>query len=121
MPTTAAKGTVGLKTSDANLSDPKGILATVGGKLLVSADESHVVVELGQVTRLVAGTFGQKGFSGDGGPATLATFDLPGALAMDAQGNLFVADYLNHRIRRVDAHSGVVTTVAGNGSDIFLW
>lgn len=52
-------------------------MITPEGKVLVSADESHVVVELGRTTRLVAGTPGQKRFSGDGGPADLAQFDLP--------------------------------------------
>jgi trimeric autotransporter adhesin len=106
------------KSSDANLSDPKGIVVTPEGKVLVSADESHVVVELGRATRLVAGTEGQKGFLGDGGPASLARFDLPGAMAIDGKGNVFVADYYNHRVRRIDAQTGIITTVAGNGSDV---
>src|SRR5213079_1545208 len=65
-----------------------------------------------------AGTEGQKGFSGDGGPADLAQFDLPGALALDGKGNVFVADYFNNRVRRIDAQRGIVTTVAGNGTNI---
>lgn len=109
---------LGVKPSEANLSDPKGIVITPEGKVLVSADESHVVVEFGRTVRLVAGTEGQKGFSGDGGPASLARFDLPGAMAIDGQGNVFVADYFNHRIRRIDGQTGVVTTVAGNGSGV---
>ena len=71
---------LGVKASDANLSDPKGMVVTPDGKLLVSADESHIVVEFGRTVRLVAGTERQKGFSGDGGPASLARFDLPGAM-----------------------------------------
>ena len=114
----AFPGAVGVRSYDANLSDPKGIVITPEGKVLVSADESHVVVELGRTTRLVAGTEGQKGFSGDGGPADLAQFDLPGALALDGKGNVFVADYFNNRVRRIDAQRGIVTTVAGNGTNI---
>ena len=109
---------LGVKASDANLSDPKGIVVTPEGKLLVSADESHIVVELGGTVRLVAGTEGQKGFSGDGGPGPLARFDLPGAMAIDAHGNIFVADYFNHRIRRIDGQTGIVTTVAGSGNGV---
>lgn len=109
---------LGVRPSEANLSDPKGIVVTPNGKVLVSADESHIIVELGGTVRLVAGIEGQKGFSGDGGPASLARFDLPGAMAIDTHGNIFVADYFNHRIRRVDGQTGIVTTFAGNGSAV---
>src|SRR5207253_1077898 len=62
---------------------------------------------------LVAGT-GSAGFSGDGGPAGAARVNLPRAVAMDAEGNLFVADTYNHRIRKIDT-DGIITTVAGTG------
>ncbi len=62
----------------------------------------------------VAGT-GVMGFSGDGGPATLAQLVGPTALAFDAVGNLFIVDYASARIRKVDT-SGIITTVAGNGT-----
>jgi streptogramin lyase len=109
-------GAVGVKTANANLSDPTGIVATLGGKILVSATQSQVIVELGSATSLIAGVPRQKGYSGDGSPAAQATFASPGALAIDGNGNLFVADYFNHRIRRIDAITGVVTTVAGDGN-----
>src|SRR5260221_31449 len=57
---------------------------------------------------------GSKGFSGDNGPAKLAALNGPGRVAVDAVGNLYVPDYLNNRIRRIDA-SGVITTIAGTG------
>jgi streptogramin lyase len=109
---------VNTKSSDANLSDPKGIVVTRDDRVLVSADETHVVVELGKATQLVAGTEGQKGFAGDGGPASNARFDLPGAMAIDGEGNVFVADYFNHRVRRIDARTGIITSIAGNGSEV---
>jgi streptogramin lyase len=58
---------------------------------------------------------GQKGFAGDGGPATAALLNGPFDVAFDAAGNLFFSDTFNHRVRRVDAASGVITTVAGSG------
>lgn len=61
-----------------------------------------------------AGT-GKKGHSGDGGPATEATFNLPHELRFDKEGNYFIADMANHAIRRVDAKTGVITTYAGTG------
>src|SRR5262245_37193018 len=62
----------------------------------------------------VAGT-GEKGYSGDGGPATKATFNQPFHCDLDGKGGLLVADALNHCVRKVDLKSGIVTTVAGCG------
>ncbi len=62
---------------------------------------------------------GEKGFSGDGGPASQAKLDNPFDLVFDAAGNLFFADTQNHRIRRVDARTGIITTVVGNGNATF--
>jgi len=58
---------------------------------------------------------GEKGFAGDGDPATLALLNGPFDVAFDRAGNLYFSDTFNHRIRRVDARTGVITTVAGNG------
>lgn len=62
-----------------------------------------------------AGT-GQAGYGGDGGPALKATFNKPHEIRADASGNLFVADTFNHCVRRIDGQTGVVTTIAGNGT-----
>jgi len=64
--------------------------------------------------RVVAGT-GERGFGGDGGPATDAKLAVPEGVAFDANDNLYIADRSNSRVRRLDAKSGVITTVAGNG------
>lgn len=61
-----------------------------------------------------AGT-GRRGFSGDGGPANEAELANPSGLAIDSDGNVFIAEYVNNRIRRVDPRTKVITTVAGNG------
>jgi sugar lactone lactonase YvrE len=63
----------------------------------------------------VAGT-GEQSFSGDGGPATVAALNQPMGIDVDPAGNLFIADGLNNRIRKVDAVSGIISTVAGNGN-----
>jgi streptogramin lyase len=66
------------------------------------------------VITTVAGT-GAKGYTGDGGLARSATFNGPKELALDAAGNAFIVDTENHAIRRIDARTGVITTVAGTG------
>ncbi len=68
----------------------------------------------GQLTT-VAGN-GTEGFSGDGGPATNAALSGPEGVFVDRAGNIFIADSLNDRIRKVDAATGIIHTVAGNGN-----
>ncbi len=62
----------------------------------------------------IAGT-GQSGFSGDGGPAREATFNKPHSIALDGKGSLFICDIGNHRVRRVELKTGLVTTFTGTG------
>ena len=68
-----------------------------------------------QIITTVAGN-GTNGFSGDNGQATLAKLNNPVAVTVDADGNLYIADSQNQRIRRVNASAGVITTIAGNGT-----
>jgi sugar lactone lactonase YvrE len=65
--------------------------------------------------RLVAGG-GPQEFSGDGGPAIAAGLVAPSGLAVDSQRHLFISDWWDNRIRKVDAKTGIITTVAGNGN-----
>ncbi len=71
------------------------------------------VTERAYVIDAFAGT-GEEGFHGDGGPATQARFHTPGGIAVDAAGNVYVADSNNSRVRRIDP-SGNIATIAGNG------
>ena len=66
------------------------------------------------IIETIAGT-GAQGYTGDGGPATAARLSEPFMCAFDAQGNLYVAEATNHCIRRIDRHSGIITTIAGTG------
>jgi sugar lactone lactonase YvrE len=69
----------------------------------------------GTVRYVVNGVGSTKRFAGDGGLALDALLNFPTAIAADAEGDLYIADTMNHRIRRVDARTGRITTIAGVG------
>ena len=69
-----------------------------------------------KLTDYAAAGNGTYGYGGDGGPATNATLSYHFGVALDGRGNVFIADTLSGRIRRVDALSGIINTVAGNGT-----
>ena len=73
-----------------------------------------IIAATGVITT-IAGT-GTFGFSGDGGPAINATFWSPVNIAVDSNDNLYIADYSNHRIRKIIAATGIITTIAGTGT-----
>jgi uncharacterized protein (TIGR03437 family) len=116
--------------TSAALSNPNGVAVDTSGNLFIADLDNNrirkvsasgiITTYAGSGTPGVSGTptyYG--GFSGDGGPATAALLSYPSGVAVDASGNLFIADYLNNRIRKVTASSGIITTVAGSGA--FGW
>jgi trimeric autotransporter adhesin len=113
------------RATSAEIVYPSSVARDKAGNLYVAAIEQSEVLKIapsGKIT-VVAGT-GYGSFSGDGGPAISAALDLAGiyvldvfgGLALDASGNLFITDSLGQRVRRVDASTGIITTVAGNGT-----
>jgi sugar lactone lactonase YvrE len=102
---------------EAELEAPAAVAFDSHGNLYI-ADHNNVRIRrveaaTGLITT-VAGN-GKRGFSGDGGPAVEASLNAPAGLAFDAHDNLFIADSGNHRIRKIDAATGVISTVAGSG------
>jgi DNA-binding beta-propeller fold protein YncE len=98
------------------LVEPFGVAFDSDGSWYVCEHKGERIVRVSQSeTALVAGT-GEAGFSGDGGPASQAAFFDPHAVVMGPGRQLYVADTRNHRVRRIDLRTGVVTTIAGNGS-----
>jgi NHL repeat len=101
----------------AQLNQPFHCDLDPAGNLLIAEAGNHCVRKVDARTgtiSTVAGT-GKKGYTGDRGPATKATFNEPYAVVADAGGSLFIVDRLNAVIRKVDGGTGVVTTVAGTG------
>jgi sugar lactone lactonase YvrE len=101
----------------AALLGPRALAFSSTGALYICLRNDHKIRKVDRRTGListVAGT-GDKGYSGDAGAAVQATFNGPKEIAVDARDNIFVVDTENHCIRRIDAASGLVTTVAGKG------
>jgi DNA-binding beta-propeller fold protein YncE len=102
----------------AQLAQPHELRFDRIGNMLVVERDNYVVRRIDAKTGVIttyAGTPTSNGFSGDGGLAGKAQFNQPHGIALDPLDNLYVCDVLNHRVRRVDAKTGVITTFAGNG------
>jgi sugar lactone lactonase YvrE len=101
--------------ASANLNNPQGVALDAMGKLYIGDASNNRIrrVDPYGIITTVAGT-GSSGYSGDGGAVTNANLSNPQGVALDAMGNLYVADASNNRIRRVDT-SGIIATVAGGG------
>ncbi len=95
------------------------ITLDASGKIYFTDTENNRVrmVDRDGIIHTVAGS-GKTGYSGDGGPATKATFEAPWGIAVDGEGNLFIADHQNCVVRKV-ARNGTITTVAGTGEPGF--
>jgi uncharacterized protein (TIGR03437 family) len=93
---------------------PHRLMAS-GNTIYFSAGNSVFRMDSGGTMTLIAGN-SRAGFSGDGGPAVNAQLNSPQGMALDAAGNLYIADSLNNRVRKVDT-SGIITTFAGNGGE----
>ena len=110
---------------EAQLAYPRGIAQDKEGNLYIADSGNYRVrkVDTSGIITTVAGSgpTGSNGFgfSGDGGLATMARLSEVNDVAVDNAGNLFIADWRNKRIRKVDP-SGIITTVAGDGTSVYV-
>ena len=102
--------------TNSQLGQPRDVVVAATGEVFFSDFEQHRVRRIAQdgTISTFAGT-GEAGFSGDGGPAAQAMLNFPLGLALDAQGNLYIADQDNQRVRCVTP-DGTISTVIGNGT-----
>ncbi|MDP6779864.1 MAG: FG-GAP-like repeat-containing protein [Candidatus Latescibacteria bacterium] len=111
----------GIPAVEVALKRPLGVAVDSDGNIFIADTDNHrirhVDAATGNITTVV-GT-GEPGFSGDGGPATGAQIRAPQAVAVDPDGNLYVADSGNRRIRRVDAATQTISTFSGTGDKGF--
>lgn len=108
--------------TDATFSThPMRVMVDDDDALYITDAHQNRVRRVDPVTELISTVVGSgaESFSGDGGPATQAGLSVPHGARFDRHGNLFVADTRNHRIRRVDGATGLITTVAGTGNEGF--
>src|SRR5439155_1203677 len=118
---TVAGGGDGGAATSASLNVPTGVALDASGNLYIADYGNQRIRKVDAASGIittVAGN-GSPTFAGDGGAATSASLNGPFGVALDASGNLYVADLNNYRIRKVDAASGIITTVAGNGRPTF--
>jgi len=109
----------GAAATNAELNDPTGVALDASGNLYFSDTGNNVIREVttNGIITTVAGN-GTQGYFGDGGQATNAELGFPEGVAVDASGNLFIADSANNRVRELGTN-GIITTVAGNGTQGF--
>ena len=96
---------------------PTAVAVDAAGNLFLSDSNNNRIRRVDAVSNAISTVAGDgiPGFSGDGGRATQASISAPAGLVIDGAGNIYFADASNSVIRRIDAVSGVITTVAGTG------
>jgi sugar lactone lactonase YvrE len=105
----------------AQLNQPFDLAFDRQGDVYMTDTFNHRIRRIDSTTGTIATVagVGKAGFAGDGGPAVMARVNEPYGIVVDQSGNVYFADRLNRRVRRVDGRTGTITTVAGNGTKVF--
>ena len=121
--TIAGNGTLGYSGDGtsanlAELNNPLGVAVDGAGNIYIADSGNHCIRKISAnngIISTIAGN-GIAGFSGDGTSANLAELNNPTGIALDVSGNIYIADNLNNRIRKIAAGSQIITTIAGGGT-----
>lgn len=114
---TAAHGGDGGQATNSQLNIPEAVITDTAGNIYVAEGINcvrKIAVSTGIITTIIGN--GTTGNAGDGGPATNAQLNAPSGLYIDNQGYIYVADYHNNKVRRVNTATGIITTFAGTGT-----
>ena len=121
--TVAGNGTAGFsgdggKATSAELQGPSGVAVDTASNIYIADSYGNRIRKVTASTGIISTVAGNGniGHSGDGGPATSAQFYYPYGVAVDAASNIYIADSDNYRIRKITASTGIISTVAGNGT-----
>jgi sugar lactone lactonase YvrE len=108
----------GIPATSAQISNPMGVAVDNSGNVYIADNGNNRIRKVDASTGIISTVAGNgtAGSNGDSGLATSAMLNSPAGVATDASGNVYVADYNNHKIRKVDANTGIISTVAGNGT-----
>ena len=124
--TVAGSGTQGFDGDGASatvslLDSPGGLAVDPAGNLYLSDTRNHRVRRIDHVSGVITTIAGNstQGYAGDSGPSQTAKLALPRGLSLDQQGNVYIADSANHRVRRIEGSTGTITTIAGDGTQGF--
>jgi hypothetical protein len=98
-------------------ADLGGLTLDAAGNIFVAGAFAERITRIDKATGIITtiGGSGLRGFAGDGGLATAARTNYPSSVAVDGTGNIYFSDKNNHRVRKIAAGTGIITTVAGNG------
>ena len=122
--TLTGTGTKGLsgdggKAADAQLNNPYAVARGPDGMIYICDIDNHRIRRITSDGKIETFAGTKKGYSGDGGPANSAALNLPYEMTWDKTGSLFFVEIGNHVVRRIDAKTGVISTIAGNGKPGF--
>lgn len=117
--TAAHAGKLTLVVDNTKLHEPFAAALDAKGNMFICEESGRILkVDAKGVIKTIAGE-GGKGCTGDGGPAAKAQLNFPHNLIVASNGDLLIADTLNHCVRKIDAKSGIITTIAGTGEKGF--
>jgi len=103
----------------AGINDPEGIAVDNSGNLYIADMRDNRILKVTASTGIISTIAGNGtgGYNGDGIAATSASLSMPGGVAVDGSGNVYIADMYNYRIRKVNISTGIINTIAGNGTN----
>lgn len=104
--------------SSTELDSPWGVAVDDSGNIYIADTDNNVIRKVDNDTGIITTVAGDgaAGYSGDNGLATSAELNFPDGIAVDTSGNIYIADFSNNVIRKVDHTTGIITTVAGGGT-----